>query len=312
MTYDREGEGYRLTRIKPNLERRALINELTRAFFRKQGFLEVATPIRMPTVAPELHIVPFESEDWFLSTSPELHMKRLLATGYDKVFQLSRCFRKGERGRWHNPEFTMLEWYRAGADYMDMVHDTEQLVVALARKLEQGSTVYYRGQNIDLTSPWPKITVRDAFLHAAGWDPVAEPGPLRFDDDLVGKVIPSFPLDRPTVLYDYPAPLASLARLKPDNPMVAERTEIFIGGLELANAYTELRDVQEQTKRFQAEIEKIERERQQKMATPWQFLKAVAYLPECGGIALGMDRLVMLFCNADSIDEVVAFITDTA
>lgn len=312
MTHDKEDEGYRLARIKPNLERRALINELTRKFFRKQGFQEVETPIRMPAVAPELYIVPFGSEDWLLSTSPELHMKRLFAAGYDKIFQISRCFRKGERGRWHNPEFTLLEWYRAGADYMDMVRDTEQLVVTLTDSLGMGSAIQYQGHKIDLTPPWPKITIRDAFVHAAGWDPVADPDPLRFDDDLVSKVIPGFVLSRPTVLYDYPAPFASLARLKPDNPMVAERTEIFIGGLELANAYSELRDAREQTRRFQTEIEKIQRERQQKMAMPSRFLQAIAHLPECGGIALGLDRLVMLFCNADSIDEVVAFTTDTA
>jgi len=312
MTHGKEGEGHRLARIKPNLERRALINELTRKFFREQGFQEIETPIRMPAVAPELYIVPFESEGWLLSTSPELHLKRLLSAGYDKLFQISRCFRKGERGRWHNPEFTLLEWYRSGADYMDMVHDTEQLVITLADNLSMGSTIQYRGHKIDLTPPWPKITVRDAFVHAAVWDPVADPDPLRFDDDLVSKVIPGFVLSQPTVLYDYPAPLASLARLKPDNLLVAERTEIFIGGLELANAYSELRDVPEQTRRFQTEIEKIQRERQQKMTMPTRFLQAIAYLPECGGIALGLDRLVMLFCNADSIDEVVAFTADTA
>src|SRR3989337_2465074 len=120
---------------KANLQRRALIYEYTRAFVREQGFLEVEAPVRMSEVAPEQYIVPFESEGWFLSTSPELHMKRLLAAGYDKVFQISRCFRKGERGRCHNPEFTLLEWYRISADYLQMVQDTEQLVMTLASRL---------------------------------------------------------------------------------------------------------------------------------------------------------------------------------
>ena len=110
-----------LARLASNLRRRALIIEGIRAFFRGQDFLEVETPVRVPAIAPEPHIVPFRSEDWFLSTSPELHMKRLLAAGYERLFQLSRCFRQGERGRWHNPEFTMLEWYRAGADYLDII-----------------------------------------------------------------------------------------------------------------------------------------------------------------------------------------------
>ena len=305
-------DSHRLIRLKPNLERRASIYEFTRAFFREQGFLEIETPIRMLAVAPELYIVPFESENWFLSTSPELYMKRLLAAGYNRLFQISRCFRKGERGRWHNSEFTLLEWYRTGADYRQMVRDTEQLVMTVASRLELGPIIHYRSQNIDLTPPWPSITVRDAFLHAAGWDPIAEPDPLRFDTDLVTKVIPSFAPGRPTVLLDYPAAMASLARLKPGEATVAERAEVFVGGLELANAYSELRDAQEQEKRFRAEIAQIEVERGTKIAMPWRFLEAVPCLPECGGIALGMDRLVMLFCDADSIDEVVAFTVDTA
>ena len=294
------------------MERRALIYEFTRAFFRERGFHEIETPIRVPAVAPEAQIAPFESENWFLSTSPELYMKRLLAAGYDRLFQISRCFRKGERGRWHNQEFTMLEWYRTGGDYMQMVQDTAELVLTIASKLGIGSIINYRSQRIDLALPWPKTTVRNAFLCAAGWDPITWPDPLRFDIDLVTKVIPSFAPDRPTVLLDYPAAMASLARLKPNEPTVSERAEIFIGGLELANAYSELRDAQEQERRFQTEIEQIEREQHHKIAMPWRFLQAVAHLPSCSGIALGMDRLVMLLCNAELIDEVVAFTTDTA
>ncbi len=310
MTRDRGDDCHRLARIKPNLERRALINQFTRAFFQEQGFYEIETPIRVPAVAPELHIVPFGSEGWFLSTSPELHMKRLLAAGYDRLFQFSHCFRKDEHGRRHNPEFIMLEWYRAGGDYMQMVHDTEQLVVTLADKLGVSRAIRYQGQGIDLAPPWPKITVRDAFLHAAGWDPVDSFDPLLFDTDLVSGVLPGLAADRPTVLYDYPAAAASLARLKPDSPAVAERAEIFIGGLELANAYSELTDEQEQASRFREEIERIYQERRQRMDMPRRFLDVLPCLPQCGGIALGMDRLAMLFCDAASIDEVMAFTVD--
>ena len=307
-----EDERRRLIRLKPNLRRRALIYEFTRAFFRERGFLEVETPVRMPTIAPEPHIVPFESESWFLSTSPELHMKRMLAAGYNRLFQISHCFRSGERGRWHNPEFTMLEWYCAGADYRQMIQDIEQLVVTLAGKLGLNTIVRYRGQDIDISLPWPRVTVRDAFLHAAGWDPIAEPDSLRFDTDLVTKVLPSFLPSRPTVLMDYPAAMASLARLKPGEAKVAERAEVFIGGLELANVYSELRDAQEQERRFHEAIEQIRKEYGQQIAMPQKFLEAIAHLPECGGAALGIDRLVMLLCNADSIDEVIAFTVDTA
>lgn len=304
-------ERRRLIRLKPNLQRRALIYEFTRAFFREQGFLEVETPLRMPTIAPEQHITPFESEAWFLSTSPELHMKRMLAAGYDRLFQISHSFRSGERGRWHNPEFTMLEWYCAGADYQEMIQDMERLLVTLGTKLGLGSIIPYRGQNIDISLPWPRVTVRDAFLRAAGWDPVIELDPLRFDTDLVTKVLPSFTPSRPTVLMDYPTAMASLARLKPDEPGVAERAEIFIGGLELANIYSELGDAREQEKRFQEAIAQIQKEEGRHTDMPKKFLEAVAYLPECGGVALGLDRLVMLLCNADSIDEVITFTVDT-
>jgi lysyl-tRNA synthetase class 2 len=307
-----DGERSRLLGIKSNLERRAKIFELTRAFFRGNGFMEIDTPVRVPSVAPESEIVPFTSESWFLNTSPELYMKRLLAAGYDKIFQISHCFRKGEQGRYHNPEFTLLEWYRIGADYMQMVSDTEQLVLSIATGLETAPVIHYKNQEIDISPPWPRFTVRDVFIMAAGWDPIAELLPSRFDEDLITKVIPSFVSERPTVLLDYPAALASLARLKPNDPGVAERAEVFIGGLELANAYTELTDMQEQKRRFEAEMRKISPKKRYEATMPSKFLETMAYLPACGGIALGMDRLVMLFCDADSVAEVIAFTTDNA
>ncbi len=273
--------------------------------------MEVDTPLRMPVIAPELNILPIMSEDWYLSTSPELFMKRLLAAGYEKLFQIAHCFRRGERGRWHNPEFTMIEWYRTGAGYLNLIDDTEQLVLSIANVLRHSPKITYRQQKINLTPPWPKITVRKAFLQFAGWDPVANPDPLKFDTDLVEKVIPNFSKRRPTVILDYPAPMASLARLKPGNRRVAERAEVFIGGLEIATAYSELTDPAEQTKRFALEIKQIEKEQGRRPEMPTKFLEALKYLPKCGGIALGMDRLIMLFCDAATIDEVMPFTVDT-
>ena len=307
-----EDEHRRLARLAPNLRRRAQIYDFIRAFFKERDFLEVETPIRAPAIAPEPFIVPFQSEDWFLAASPELHMKRLLAAGYEKLFQFSHCFRKGERGRWHNPEFIMLEWYRQGADYLGIIEDTEQLIASIANKLGLKNTIKYQGQKIDISLPWPRITVRDTYLKSAGWDPVAENDSVRFDMDFVSKVLPAFSPNHPTVLIDYPAPQASLARLKPGNPLVAERAEVFIGGLELANAYSELIDAREQANRFREAVEEIRRERGQDMPLPDSFIKAVARLPECGGIALGIDRLVMLFCDAASIDDVLPFTVDDA
>jgi lysyl-tRNA synthetase class 2 len=307
-----EAEPERLARLQSNLRRRALIHEYIRSFFKEQDFLEVDTPVRAPAIAPEEFITPFTSEGWFLAASPELHMKRLLAAGYERIFQFSRCFRQGERGRRHNPEFVMLEWYRAGADYNQIILDIEKLITTVAGGLGFKNKIKYQGQIIDIRPPWPRVTVGEAFLSAAGWDPLAINDSLRFDTDFVTKVLPAFSPARPTVLVDYPAPLASLARLKPDNPLVAERAEVFIGGLELANAYSELTDVKEQEKRFREVIEKIQKERKQRMPLPQKFLDSMPHLPECGGVALGVDRLVMLFCDTASIDDVMAFTVDEA
>ena len=302
-----QDDSSRLSRLKPNLKLRALVLDGVRDFFCSEGFLEVETPLHVKTVAPEQYISPFTVDDWFLSTSPELHMKRLLAAGYTKIFQICHCFRKNERGQLHNPEFTMLEWYRVGADYMRIIEDTEKLLLAIAKKLHLGSTIRCQGIEINLKRPWHRITVREAFLDSAGWNPFELHDPERFDIDLVEKVIPSFPRNKPTVLLDYPAAMASLSRLKPGNPKIAERAEVFIGGLEIANAYSELTDAVEQEKRFRVEIESIRQKVKRNIAMPQRFLEAVAKLPECGGIALGIDRLAMLFCNASSVDEVIAF-----
>jgi len=301
----------RLKALRFNLERRAEILKAARIFFQDQSFLEIETPIRVPVIAPEQFITPVRSEAWYLITSPELHMKRLLAAGYPRLFQFCHCFRQGERGRLHNPEFTMLEWYRAGGDYRQVIADTEQLVISLTHKLGIGERIKYQEYDIDLSLPWPETTVRDAFRKWAGWDPVAVNDPLRFDTDLCEKVIPNFPSDRPTVILDYPAPLASLARLKSGEPEIAERAEVFIGGLEIANGFSELTDRHEQEKRFREEIDLIEKIRGHKQAMPRKFLETMDDMPAAGGIALGFDRIIMLLCNAHSIDEVMPFTIDT-
>jgi elongation factor P--(R)-beta-lysine ligase len=302
----------RLARLSSNLKRRALVFEAIRAFFKEHDFLEVDTPIRAPAIAPEPNITPFESEGWFLAASPELHMKRLLASGYSKLYQFSHCFRKGERGLWHNPEFIMLEWYRKGVGYLSIIQDMEQMVLYTAERLGTGHIIHYQGRDIDITPPWPRVTVRDAYLKAADWNPVLDYDPARFDVDFIARVLPSFSPLRPTVLLDYPAPAASLARLKPEDAQVAERVEVFIGGLELANAFSELTDAREQAARFREATDEIKRERGKNMPLPEKFLESVTRLPDCGGIALGMDRLVMLFCDAPKIDDVMAFTSDNA
>lgn len=297
----------RLARIKANLERRAIVCESVRGFFHHDGFLEVETPVMVSGAAPEQHIAPFAVNGRFLSTSPEMHMKRLLAAEYGNIFQICHCFRKEERGSLHNPEFTMLEWYRVGADYMKIIEDTERLVLAVARDLGTGTSLHYQGKDISLVTPWPRVKVRDAYLGWAGWDPVSQHEPVRFDVDFVEKVLPNFSDHLPTVLMDYPAANASMARLHASDPTLAERAEVFIGGLELANAYSELTDTADLEARFRWENKQLEAAGHPQMPLPGRFLEAMASLPPCGGNALGVDRLVMLFCDAKSIDEVVAF-----
>ena len=248
-------ESLRLFRIKANLERRALIINGVRDFFCQGGFIEIETPLRVPAIAPEQYILPYTSEGWFLSTSPELQMKRLLSAGYDKIFQICHCFRKDECGKHHNPEFTMIEWYRAGADYQQLIRDTEQLVFYLANRFNRGPVLKFQGINIDLAAPWPRVTVSEAYRRWAGWDPAAGFDGEKFDLDMVEKIIPRFAKERPTVILDYPRECASLARIKPGDPRVAERVEVFIGGLEIANGFSELNDAAEQERRFKQEME---------------------------------------------------------
>jgi elongation factor P--(R)-beta-lysine ligase len=307
VTYDEESR--RLAGLKHNLGLRSQILQATRAFFVRQGFIEIETPVRVSTVAPEQFIVPISTESWFLSTSPELHMKRLLAAGYDKLFQICKCFRKGEIGKNHNPEFTMIEWYRIRSGYHDVIQDTCNLVTSIAASLGMGRFIPYNDISIDISLPWDVISVREAFSRSAGWDPITDFDAERFDLDLVSKVIPKFDPKRPVILQGYPTNTASLSRLNSQDPRVAERAEVFIAGLEIANAYSELNDREEQRKRFNQEIELI-RQSGRQAEIPSRFIDCLDLLPDCGGIALGFDRLVMLFCNTDTIRNVIAFPED--
>lgn len=286
---------------------RSRLLHATRSFFHERGFMEVETPVRLRTPALEAHIDAEPSGDHWLRTSPELHMKRLLATGCEKIFQLGPCFRRGERGDRHHPEYTMLEWYRAHADYTDILADTKSLIAHLAAARSDPSDLLYQGQRISLLPKWDRITVRDAFLRWAGWDPVAAWDEDRFNVDLVEKVEPALPREVPVVLTDYPTPAAALARRKPSDSAVAERWELYIGGLELANAYSELTEPAEQRVRFE-EAARARRARGKDVyPIDEEFLAALETMPPSGGIALGFDRLVMLFADAPTLDSVIAF-----
>jgi lysyl-tRNA synthetase class 2 len=213
------------------LERRSKILRTVRDFFDALGFIEVETPVRIPAPAQETHIDAPPSGRAWLRASPELHMKRLLTEGFEKIYQIGPCFRSGECGRRHNPEFTMLEWYRTGADYLDILADTEALVSAVFMALFEKTTLSYRGATIQLAGPWTRLTVSDAYRRWAGWDPSQHWDADRFDTDMIARIEPALPRATPCVLIDYPAPAASLARLKPGDARVAERWEVYIAGL---------------------------------------------------------------------------------
>jgi lysyl-tRNA synthetase class 2 len=291
-----------------NLQIRARVLQAVRDFFCRNGFIEVETPVRVPVPAMETHIDAPPSGRAWLRTSPELHMKRLLCAGAERIFQIGSCFRSGECGRRHNPEFTMLEWYRAHADYNGILADTEALLAHVFLAVKGSTEFHYQGQPVNLATPWPRITVRTAYLQWAGWDPVADWDADRFNDDMDAKIEPALPRDRPCVLTDYPVEAAALARVKSGHDAVAERWELYIGGLEIANAYSELCDPVAQRARFNAAA--AERRDLGKEVYPLDepFLQALEKgMPPCGGIALGVDRLVMLVCDAADIADVRIF-----
>lgn len=291
-----------LARKRERLAARARILQQVRAFFVERGLLEVETPQRIPANAPELHIDALESGEAVLQTSPELAMKRLLAAGYPDLFQLCRVWRAGERGRRHLPEFTLLEWYRREADCTALMADCEALLAALV----PAGVLRWQGAVIDLASPWPRLEVAEAFRRHASCSVDEALASGRFDEVLSGEVEPRLGAG-PLFLTDYPAPLAALARLKPGQPTVAERCELYLGGVEMANGFAELTDPFEQRGRFEADEAARRAAGKPPRPLPESYLDALAQLPPCAGIALGIDRLVMLLCDAAQIDDVVAF-----
>lgn len=292
-----------LTRKRPRLEQRARVVQMIRAFFIARDYLEVETPQRLPGNAPETHIDAMTSDDWFLHTSPELCMKRLLAAGYEKLFQICHCWRQGERGKRHLPEFTMLEWYAADCDYRRLMDECEILLRAL---LEQDYFIY-QGETIDLSGPFERLTVTEAFERYARLGLAEALETDRFDELLTLEVEPHLGRGLPTFLIEYPSELAALARCHPERPQVAERFELYIAGIELANAFSELTDPKEQRRRFEADENERRAAGKSPYPVPEKFLTELAAMPEAAGIALGLDRLVMLITDATSIDEVVSF-----
>lgn len=299
---------YRQTSLQKNLQLRARIIQTIQNFFIDNDYLEVETPVRIPAPAPEAHIDAVESGDWFLQTSPELCMKRLLAAGIPRIFQICKCFRYGERGRLHLPEMTLLEWYRADSNYLDLMDECEALINTIARlNGSQEDILVYQGKEIKLIPPWPRLSVSDAFekFGPIPLNTALEQG--QFDDIMVERIEPNLGQTQPVFLYDYPASRGALARLKPQDLRYAERFELYIGGLEICNAFSELSDPIEQRERFERQQDHRRKSGKPVYPMPQKFLAALGNMPAAAGNALGIDRLVMLFSDSKQIDDVVTF-----
>jgi len=305
-----------VTRATRALVRRAELVAEIRAFFVSRGFLEVDTPTLLPSPGLDVHLEAFEVPSprgpRYLSTSPEYQMKRLVADGWPRIFQIAKAYRRDEVGERHSPEFTMLEWYRAPAGVDDVMRDTEQLVAKVT-----GGVIALGERRIDTRPPHPRMTVCEAFERYAGTTPtetlrMAEADEDRFFLLLVDKVEPALArLDHAVFLTEYPATQASLARKKPGSPEVAERFELYAAGVELCNGFGELTDAKEQRARFL--VDQATRRARGLPVYPVdeRFLEALERgLPPCAGNALGVDRLVALACGTTSIREVMAFADD--
>lgn len=301
---------YRQTAIKDNLIQRAKIISAIHDFFSAHHYLEIETPVRIPAPAPEAHIDAEPCNGWFLQTSPELCMKRLLCAGFPRIYQICRCFRQKERGQRHLPEMTLLEWYTAGVDYNYMMDQCQDLIIHVAKQVNQYPAMTYQGITIGLKPPWPKLSVEDAFERFGSMSMAAALKSDHFDEIMGLEIEPQLGKDTPLFLYDYPVAHAALARLKPGEPQVAERFELYIAGLELCNAFSELNDPTEQRQRFNAEMEQRHNAGKAHYPLPESFLSALNTMPAASGNALGIDRLVMLLTDTANIDDVVAFIPE--
>lgn len=308
------------------LRRRAEILRLTRAFFDARGFLEVETPLLSADTVVDRHLDPFETLPTgrgeprrFLQTSPEFAMKRLMAAGGEAIYQVTRAFRHGESGRLHNPEFTIVEWYRRGDDYERGMQLLDELCCALLGR-----------------APAERLTYTAAFERFVGVDPmradivalqnaarqygVSVPASLGDDDRdtwlellLTSLVEPHLGRDRPVMLCDYPPSQAALARVRDGAPPVAERFELYVEGLELANGYHELLDANVLRQRIEANNAARRADGKAPLPSENRLLAAMEHgLPPCTGVALGLDRVVMLAVGADRIADVLAFPFDRA
>jgi len=309
-----------------------------RSFFDAAGYLEIDSPLLTPwpTLDANIRSVPVDIRSetgkplhLFLHTSPEYSMKKILAAGEGRIYFLGKVFRDGECTPLHNPEFTMLEWYRAGAGYEDLMDETESLIRGIAERMLGSGRIRFRGKTIDLSTPWKRISMRSLFREKTGSDLDGREGieALRktagrlgvhygrdedwetvFQRIFMEKMEPGLGGTSPVFLTDYPLRLGLNAKPRPDDPGWTERVELYIGGLEVANGYTELTDAAEQELRFLADRDKKKAETGEDLAVDTELIEAMRMgLPPCAGIALGVDRLLMLMTDSPALQDVLLF-----
>lgn len=305
------------------LKERARILQTIRAFFYQRRVWEVETPLLSHAGNPDPNIESFHVKAsgpkaaGYLHTSPEFFMKRLLSAGSGSIYQLCKVFRSEESGRYHNPEFSMLEWYRPGFDYHQLMQEVDALLREVLRdyiRLEDTQSLSYRHafQHYAAVDPFTAETetlhacIDKAAIDIEGMRDASRDAWLNMI--MTHIVEPALPVNCPVFIYDFPASQASLARIRNDIPAVAERFELYLNGIELANGFAELTDATEQRLRFEQENIQRQQNGQQKIKLDESFLAAMAAgLPECAGVALGIDRLVMLATRASSIADVITF-----
>lgn len=330
-------------RNQPELVTQYLVREQVidgiRGFFKGQGFHEVETPLLVQSPGTEPYLEVFASElkmadgrvmPGYLLTSPEYAMKKLLVAGLPKIFQICKSFRNGEGiGPMHNHEFTILEWYRANADYTDIMRDCQQLMVDLVEVIQPEATLSafeFQGRTFDLSGEWPRRSVAELFREFVAVDEdvltsdelvaAARQHNLTADnwDDAFNLLFMNFiepqlqQMNQPVFVYDYPVQQAALAKRKANDPRFAERFELYFAGIELANAFSELTDATEQRQRFESELELRKALGKTEYKLDTDFIDALtAGMPESGGVALGVDRLIMLLANTPSIKQTLLF-----
>lgn len=311
---------------------REKVNSAIRSYFETEKFHEIETPLLIARPPAESYLDVFQTTllnrqrnptQAYLSTSPEIPLKKLMVAGLGNCYSLTKAFRNMEtQGHLHNPEFTVLEWYRVDAGYFDIMKDCERLLVSIAG----GNTLIYQGKKIDLTPPWNRMTVTQAFktyahiqfdeffdnapkiARAKGYRVENNTWEELYNQIFLNEVEKHLGLGKPTILYDFPAAVAALSKNKASDPRYCERFEFYINGLELGDCYGELTDPEESKKRFDFQMKEITRLGKTTYEYDHDFIDALeAGLPECSGIAVGVDRLVMLFADVTDIADVLFF-----